>query len=271
MATAKNRGRHCRESENIELRTSEPSMRRFSITALLALWICSCSLASMRPTPPEISPVAARRISNIEKLNQGLDSFKGIGNLRLSGAKGRQTLRAAWIAQMPDRFRLELLGVTGAPVASVAADGTYFTAYLHDSRKQYRHRLGEDGLERVVGVELKVAEVVSMLGGRVFIAEFRKAVVEEGVLILKDGVGRKQQAIYPPGEQNAWWVVERFDERGELRYRAILEDLRQADGYLIPGRIVVTTEGGDGFQVSVDRFWANPAVAPSAFVLDEAP
>jgi hypothetical protein len=110
-----------------------------------------------------------------------------------------------------------------------------------------------------------------MLGGSVFIAEFRQAVVEEGVLILKDGVGRKQQAIYPPGEQNAWWVVERFDERGELRYRAILDDLRQADGYLIPGRIVVTTEGGDGLQVSVDRFWANPAVAPNAFVLDEAP
>lgn len=225
----------------------------------------------MRPTPPEISPAAARHISNIEKLNHGLDSFKGIGNLRLSGAKGRQTLRAAWIAQMPDRLRLELLGVTGAPVASVAADGIYFTAYLHDSRKQYRHRLGEDGLDRVVGVELKVAEVVSMLGGRIFIAEFRQAVVEEDALILKDGAGRIQQAIYPPGKQNAWWAVERFDKRGELRYRAILDAPRQADGFLIPGRIVVTTEEGDGLQVSVDRFWANPAVAPNAFFLKDEP
>jgi len=246
-------------------------MRRFSITILLVLWICSCSLPSMRPMPPEISPAAARHIRNIEKLNHGLGSFKGIGNLRLSGAKGRQTLRAAWIAQKPDRLRLELLGVTGAPVASVAADGMYFTAYLHDSRKKYRHRLGEDGLERVVGVKLKVAEVVSMLGGRIFIAEFRQAVVEEGALILKDGTGRKQQAIYPPGEQNTWWVVERFDEGDKLRYRAILGAPRHVDGYLIPGRIVVTTEEGDGLQVSVDRFWANPAVAPNAFVLEDAP
>jgi hypothetical protein len=223
----------------------------------------------MRPTPPEISPAAARHLRDIEQLNQGLESFKGIGSLRLSGAKGRQTLRAAWIAQMPDRLRLELLGVTGAPVASVAADGSHFSAYLHDRRKEYRHRLGDDGLERVVGIELKVAEVVSMLGGRIFIDEFRDAVVQEGVLILKDGAGRIQQAVHPPGEQNPWWIVERFDAGGKLRYRAILDAPRQMDGFLIPGRIIVATEGVGGLQVSLDRFWANPAVAPNAFVLEE--
>lgn len=223
----------------------------------------------MRPTPPEISPAAARQIHTIEKLNQGLASFKGIGSLRLSGAKGRQTLRAAWIAQIPDRLRLELLGVTGAPVASVAADGSHFSAYLHDSRKEYRHRLGDDGLERIVGIELTVAEVVSMLGGRIFIGEFSHAGVQEGVLILKDDAGRILQTVHPPGEHHPWWVVERFDERGTLRYRAILDAPRQVDGFLIPGRIVVATEGDGGLQVSLDRFWANPAVAPNAFVLKE--
>ncbi len=246
-------------------------MNRLSAIMLVSLWICSCSLPSMRPAPPEISPAAARHISDIGNLNQGLGAFKGIGNLRLAGTKGGQTLRAAWIAQMPDRLRLELLGVTGAPIASVAADGTYFTAYLHDRGKQYRQRLGDDGLERVVGVELKVAEVVSMLGGRIFIAEFRQAVVEEGVLIFKDGAGRIQQAVYLPGAQNDWWVVERFDKRGKLRYRAILEAPRQVDGFLVPGRIVIAAEDGDGLRVSVDRFWANPPVTPDAFVLEDLP
>lgn len=206
-------------------------------------------------------------LSEIARINQGLDTFKGVGSLRISAEEGRRALRAAWIAQAPDRFRLELMGIAGVPAASVAADGSMFSAYLHDRGRGYRHRLGEDGLEDVVGIKIRVAEVVALLGGRVHIGDFGQAVVEEGVLVLKDGAGRTKQRIHPPWEQGKRWVVALFDDDGKLRCRVLMTDPRQQGGYTVPGTIQVTTAQRGSLRVSVERFWANPDVAPAVFEL----
>lgn len=246
-------------------------MRRAFWLPMLVL-ICSCSLVPVRPKTPEITPGAAARLSEIEALNRGLNAFKGIGTLRLLRPAGLQTVRAAWVAEMPDRLRLELLGPAGTPLASLVADGPRLDVFLHDREKRYRGRSGEDGLEPVIGVGLNAADVVALLGGRILVHDFHQAFLENRLLVLKDDRGRLVETVGPVGGEKDGRVVERFDAEGKPRYRVQLEAFRSVDGFSVPGVVRVFAGGRERVHLSVDRFWANPEVAPSVFVLNlEAP
>ncbi len=240
------------------------AIRSFALS-LLALWICSCSLAPTRPAPRQVSPEAGARLAELEGLNRGLTSFKGIGNLRLYRPEGRQTVRAAWIAQRPDRLRLELFGPAAAPVARMVANGSRYLLYLPDRDRQYRSRDAGGGLEKVIGVPLKASAVVSLLGGRIFLEDFSRATVENGALVLENARGMVVEKIHRPESGGQVRVVDRFDERGNPAYRVRLGAFRPVDGFSIPGVIKVTAAGRKILDLTIDRFWANPKVAPSVF------
>jgi hypothetical protein len=235
---------------------------------MILFLICSCSLVPVRPKAPEIAPGAEARFSEIEALNRGLTSFKGVGTLRLLRPAGPQTVRAAWIAKMPDSLRLELLGPAGTPLASLAAEGPRLDVYLHDRDKRYRGRSEDDGLKAAIGVGLKAEEIVALLGGRIFVHDFRRALLRGRLLVLEDDRGRVVQTVGPFDDEGGDRVVERFDPEGNLRYRIRLESYRSVDGYSVPGVLRVFARGQEMVRLSVDRFWANPEVDRAAFELN---
>ena len=242
-------------------------IRHLPALVFLPLFFCACSISPMRPAAPQIEPKAEERLAELAARNEGLATFKGIGTLRLFRPEGLQTARAAWIAQPPDRLRLELLGAAGTPLASLAADGDRFDLYLHDRAKTYRRHSADDSIEKIIGVPLKTEEVVSLLGGRVSIVDFQKATLVGDVLELADGAGRVLQTVRTSPVGGSELVMERFDADGIRCCQVHLGNFRSAGGFLAPGTIRVTDGQGERLLLSVDRFWANPKVAPGAFEL----
>jgi outer membrane biogenesis lipoprotein LolB len=248
-------------------RPNDMHFRHLPALAFLSLFFFACSISPMQPSPPQIAPKAERRLAELAARNEGLATFKGIGTLRLFLPEGRQTARAAWIARPPDRLRLELLGAAGTPLASMAADGGRFDLYLHDRARSYRRHSPDDSIERIIGVPLKVAELVSLLGGRVPVEDFQKAIVVGDALVLSDAGGRVRQTIRTLPAEGSDLVIERFDADGQRCCRIHLADFRAVDGFSVPGTIRVTDGQGERLRLSVDRFWANPDVVPGVFAL----
>ena len=243
------------------------NLRQIAARILLFFFLCSCSLAPMRPAPLRIDPDAERRLAALAAVNEGLKTFKGLGTLRLMRSGNPQSARAAWIAQTPDRLRLELLGPAGAPLASVAAAGDRIDIYLHKQGNGVLRRSAGRGLERLTGIPMEAAEAVSMLAGRVFLIDFRSARLDGEALVLEDGAGRALQKIHPARPGFSGLVMERFDKEGELQYRVHLEAPRALDGFTVPGTVRVTTGGGEALRLTMDRFWGNPDVDPDVFSL----
>jgi len=44
-------------------------------------------------------------ISSLKTMNSGLNTFKGIGGIKLSGINGTNTARMAWCGSVPDKLR----------------------------------------------------------------------------------------------------------------------------------------------------------------------
>jgi hypothetical protein len=97
--------------------------------------------------------------------------------------------------------------------------------------------------------------------------DFQQASVKDGALLLKGADGRLRQKIVPADEGNVR-MMERFDESGRRRYRVIVGPYHEVDGFSIPDTIRIIAEGREILRLSVDRFWANPSLTASAFVLD---
>jgi hypothetical protein len=241
--------------------------RRVWALVFFAFWLISCSRLPVQPGPAAVSPEAAVLLAGIERRNRELETFKGIGSLHLQREDLPRTVRAAWVARFPDRLRLELLGVAGTPLASVLADDDGLLFHLYDSGETYRRWSGTDGLKSIIGVSLQTAEVVFLLGGRIFLDDFRQASVKDGALLLEGPGGRLRQKIFPAAA-GGLRMVERFDESGRRRYRVVAGPYHEVDGFSIPGSIRVTAEGREILRLSVDRFWANPSLTASAFILD---
>jgi hypothetical protein len=62
-------------------------------------------------------------------------------------------------------------------------------------------------------------------------------------------------------------AVEMFDADGFPMYRAVLDRIKQIDGYRIPFRVVLSNDEGTVFKLDIEKYWADIPVDPSVFVL----
>jgi hypothetical protein len=280
-----------------------PFTRRLAIPLFIGMFFLSaCStIAPMVPGGPgdlKTLSEAGEIVSYLKNQNLHLKTFKGMGRITfLENEKKDLTTRVAWAGSVPDRLRVVLRSVSGQPVVSVASDGQWIYLVDHTRGKFYKQHSGGSTMKRFFSIPVTPDDIVNLLAGRVPVDNYDSAAVlrnngspgamsgsaschravsnqeetcepEDGyILVLKKGWGNTCQKIYLDASRKQVRKVESFYLTGNLKYRAEFKTMQDIEGYRVPSRLVLTSHDGSGFQLDVDRYWADVSVSPSLFVL----
>lgn len=245
-------------------------MMRRRIARIFGLGLLA-ALAACTPGPPRIDPAAGPALKSLEARNRDLKTYKGIGDLRWDTGSEIRTARAAWAAALPAALRFSLLGPTGTPMLSIAADGKHLYALSHTEAELHRSAGADPGLKPVIGIPVRMREIIACFGGRIPLKAFGQAILDTDdgvhqVLILKNRWGKTVQKIY--FEKDAFQAirVEWFDGEGKPGATVLMTDFRDIDTYRIPFRLILNYRD-IRFAITVDRFWTDVPVPDAAFVL----
>lgn len=236
------------------------------------LFACHPRIATEIPEPGNR---AERLLAKLQNRNEGLETFKGLGEIRLWNAGGTQTARIAWLAAMDGRIRAEILGPSGRPLMKLAYDGRRFFLYSAPEDGIQKRRVRNPGLERAVNVPVTIRELVFFLAGKLPVYEYRdvELVTSDGpeadrLLMAGGWRGVMQQVILAPDHETA--EAFRIYEGEDLRYQVKLADYQEHDGFLIPAQIRFSNGASEGFEIRMTRFWPNAGLRARQFVI-EAP
>jgi len=236
-------------------------------------------------------------ISILKNQNHTLKTIKGVGKITfLESEKKEMTTRIAWVASTPDKIRITLSSVSGHPMVSAASDGQWFYFVSHASGDFLKKRSSNVNMKRFFSISIKSEDIVNILFGRIPVVEYDSTVLMENrsikgrsgkvvgnaevsslnndikgnknsyVLLLKNKWRNIREKIYLNDKEDAY-KIEMFDLTGEIVYRVELIRMQEVDSYRVPYRIRVSNDHGAGFQLDMDRYWANAAVSPSVFTL----
>lgn len=248
------------------------------------LQACSYLSAGGRASPTlDLSPSelavarneARKLLEILNNTNNGLNTFKGVGKIRLWRNDNVQIAeRVVWAGARPSRLSIVVLA-SGQPGPRLATDGKYL--YYLDLRERNhpfkKIRTADASLEKVLSLPVKSSDIIELLRGRVPLYEFSSAAVirarsaEGYVLILEKRRRGVVEKIYLDGNKKNARKIEVFDSNGGLRYRAELKSVKNIEGYRVPLRLEISNEAGEGFCLEIDRYLANAPVSPSLFVL----
>ncbi|MFW5901609.1 MAG: hypothetical protein ACOCTS_01070 [Thermodesulfobacteriota bacterium] len=215
---------------------------------------------------------AERLLAGLYTRNQSLQTFKGIGRIRMRQGAHGQTARIAWMAAMDGRTRIEILGPSGRPLIKLAYDGeTFYYRRAADEGVQQRN-ISNPSLDRVIDVPLTLQELVYFLAGRFPLYENhevrfgRRGSGPSEPLIVTHGLSGWREVLRLSGSHENLESVSLY--KGDaLRYQVKLSDYRQADGFKIPSRLVFSSAQAAGFEIRVERFWPNTGVSATQFVI----
>ncbi len=242
-------------------------MRCKGVLSLLALILLIACHPRISTDPGDGSTPAERLLAGLYTNNQNLKTFKGIGEIRLWQASGFQTARAAWMATLDGRIRIEILGPAGRPLIKLAYDGKtlyWFQASSGDGLRQKRIR--NPNLARLIDVPLSTHELIFFLAGKFPLYENRQVALDADQLELTHGPGGLRETIRLAQDHEEVESVS-FYAGEKLRYKTELSDYRQEDGFSIPFRLVFSTGAAAGLEIRVERFWPNTAVSSRQFVI----
>lgn len=245
----------------------------FLVLILLAL-LAACQ-PRISTEPVEGDRPAEELLARLYSRNQNLQTFKGIGSIRLRQGAHVQTARIVWMAAMDGRIRIEILGPSGRPLIKLAYDGkTFYYRQAADEGVRQRN-IRNPSLDRVIDVPLTMQELVYFLAGRFPLYENHEVrFAQSGSrpadrLILTHGLGGLREVLRLSDSHESVDSVSLY--KGDaLRCQVELFDYRQADGFFIPFRLVFSSARSTGFEIRVERFWPNTAVSASRFVIGPA-
>ena len=268
-----------------------------SILFIFTFFFSACTIlsprVSQRPEVP-LSLEAEKILSTLGNQNLELKTFKGIGRITFWKNKKKDVSgRIAWVASAPDKIRIVLSSVTGHPMISVASDGQWLYLNSHASGDFYKKPATASSMRRLLTVPVKTEDMIDILAGRVPIRSYDVVALSENssrvhdsegsmiaalkdsekhrqngfVLVLKKRWGDILEKIYLDETKNDVQKLEMFNSDGTLAYRVEFDRMRVTSGYRIPSRLLVSNDDGSDFHLDVDRYWVDPVVPGSVFIL----
>jgi len=213
-------------------------------------------------------PAVEALISAINRQNDAVSPFKGIGQISIRDSSAVQTSRAAWAGSPDGRLRIEFLGLPGQPAAKLIFDGRLLYVESVTEPESYRKSVADPDLKPITGVSIKAGEVITCLAGGIPIYEhdavFLEPASEENrqALVFNQSWRGVVEKIFFNG-----LVIEKVEiwEWGTLVYQAALKDIREVNGRLIPFHLVITDADNRGFEFRIDRCWTDIGVSPEIF------
>ena len=253
--------------------------RIYSVVLAAYFLLAGCAqMAGERPSSPGMQPSAEidaiDKVAVLDSVNKQLLSFSGVGRLAVK-RKGEILLneRVAWVGAAPNKLSLVVF-ISGFPTLRFASDGSWF--YLiepHENQSVYKKiRASDSTLSQIIGIRITFDEVISLLRGRIPLADFSTARLSPGLegaadeLALRKWYGL-QQKIWLAKSGGRPLSMERFERSGTRRYRVNLDEPKQIQGYQVPQRISILADDDTEFNLAIDRYSPNPKVSSDMFVL----
>jgi outer membrane biogenesis lipoprotein LolB len=227
---------------------------------------------SQSVAPPE-SPEVTSFLLNLRQVNTDLSTFKGTGKIKLWKKESVQVVRTAWTGARPDKIRIVIQGITGFPVASMAADGNWFYLLSYSQDSFYKAEVQNPDLEKLVSIPVTAGEIINLISGVVPIRQYHASTLmpltnESGyVLSLMGEKGIGIEKIYLDPTRTHVHRIEMFTHKGQLAYRVDFNGETEVDGFRVPTRLIFSNDDGSGFQLDMDKFWPNAPVSPDMFVI----
>jgi hypothetical protein len=230
--------------------------------------------------PPEAerdaaTPEALALLEGLRRANDPLRSFKGIGRLTVrQGGRLQLDGRIAWVGEDPRRLSI-VLTAAGFPALRMATDGEFL--YVQDPQDPanpvQRYRTADPDLKRLLAIPIRVGEIVTLLCGRVPLAEHRAVRLDPahpgggGRVLALSEAGRPRQRIHFDADRDTARFTELYDSGGGLRYRADFVEMQRVGPYRVPQRLTVLNGEGTEALLVVENYWADVPVSPAMFVL----
>jgi hypothetical protein len=246
---------------------------------LLALQLAGCSsLFRQTPEPGEQAAMAKAQVVLLAlgSQNDQLTNFKGIGKIKVwQNGKKRIDERIAWIGSETAKLSIVVL-ISGLPAVKMASDGKWF--YYYEARQGepiYKKTAATDAtLQRIVSIPIKTSDIILLLAGRAPLREHDSAVLHRQssgtgyVLTLKKRWYGTVEKIFLGENRTQVRQIEFFNRSGSLVYRARFDEMQIINGYQVPSRLSILSDEGVGFELEVQKYWADVPVSPSMFVLE---
>jgi len=238
------------------MRIARYDLRPVMIIILGAVLLTGCSGLFHRTSEPEdLAAMAEARmvLLALGSQNDKLTSFKGIGKIKV-WQKGEKRIdeRIAWIGSETVKLSIVVL-ISGHPAIKMASDGKWF--YYYEARPGeplYKKIPATDAtLQRIVAVPIQPIDIIV---GYVLVLEKRWYGIIEKIYLDEDKIQVRQ--------------IEFFNRSGSLIYRARFDEMQAVNKYQVPTRLSISSDEGMGFQLEVQKYWADVPVSPSMFVLD---
>ena len=244
------------------------------ICLIVSLTGCSRIIANYHDIPyDDKAQRDARQL--LEKALQkypSTETFKGIGNIKIIKDSWVDNGRIAWMVSGPDKARIEILSPYGQPLAAFSSDGKFFYILVYADKSFYKKPLSESNLKQVISIALKPEEIISLLSGRPpiiehsFISLIEAETAPGPVLVLQKKMWRGFQKLYFDETADHIRRSEIYDGSGVLVYKADIF-LKNENDKRILYRLNISDGQGTIVQLTVNRYWAETDISPSAFVL----
>jgi len=244
--------------------------------AVLCCLLCHCSVRYSGEVPPSdawLQTPAGKMLQEVLTPNSGVDAIKGLGRIKMWQDGQLSTFRALWIGRQPDQFRLEVLADTGQPLISFASDGRRFYLLSYSDNRLYNRKASENGLKRIISIDMTVADLLNLLSGRLPIQQGGDVRFDEGgdagpALIVEGKACRCIETVFLDASRGTVRAFERRERNGKLLFRAIFEKSGETDGFQMPVSMTIYDDDGAKIQIAVERCWVNPVLTEDQFILD---
>ena len=261
------------------MRIARYVLRPGMIIILVAVLLAGCSSLSRKtPGPEDLAAMADARIvlRALGSQNDKLKNFKGIGKIKVwQNGEKRIDERIAWIGSETVKLSIVVL-ISGLPAVKMASDGKWF--YYYEARQGepiYKKTAATDAtLQRIVSIPIKTSDILLLLAGRAPLRGHDSAVLHRQssgsgyVLTLKKRWYGIVEKIFLGEDRTQVRQIEFFNRSGTLIYRARFDEMQIINGYLVPSRLSISGDEGVGFELEVQKYWADVPVSPSMFVLE---
>jgi outer membrane biogenesis lipoprotein LolB len=250
--------------------------KRPSNSAFLIICIFLFSGCAHFLTPPQDDLSARRVLERLACNNIGLTQFKALGHIRMESADMRQSGRVAVAAVIPRKLRADWLNMMGQPLTSLAGDGETIRIWSPAEAKVHQLRQSPKALVKLIRIPLGIEDFQNILIGRPPLlshtaVQFKKSHEDVDILTLKNRWREVVAMIRVDRSTGHILAMQVFDGHGRLQYETRWLQWRRQGKYLLPTKITLESHAQDRLSLTVDRFWPDTDVAPSAFILEPPP
>ncbi len=241
--------------------------------ALLLLCLFSCT-----PLRKEVSTLPNSEVNRLlvvlAQNKNNLESFRGVGKLRMVRGSKAQTMRIVWIGSESGNLRLETIGPWGQSPVTFLLKDTVFYVHKVDDKVCYKGKATARNLSRILSIPIGGDELSAILSGQPPLTAFHEAKIKvlEGdgkwCLYLYTKWNRIIEKMFFKDDRKTVERVEFFDRFGAPTYTTTFSEFRDVDGYLLSHKIKILHTNGLDLSLDIEKFRAGVTIPEKAFILE---